>query len=173
MAVVISESDMQFGKYTEEQVFHLEKSVQYTEKLMPNGIKSCEFILRREKKLYFVEAKSSCPNQITAETSEEKKEKYKAYIQDIVLKMRHSLTLYSTILLQRREADGVSETLRQANMSDLQIILVLVVKNAEKKWLAPFQDVFRQELRNEIRLWEISSFIVINETTARDKKFII
>ena len=59
MTVVITESGMQFGKYTEEQVFPLEKSIQYTEKLMPNGIKSCEFILRRERKLYFVEAKST------------------------------------------------------------------------------------------------------------------
>ena len=46
--VVIRESDMCFGEYTEEQVFVIEKSTQYYEKLRPNGIKSCEFILRRE-----------------------------------------------------------------------------------------------------------------------------
>ena len=173
MTVVITESGMQFGKYTEEQVFPLEKSIQYTEKLMPNGIKSCEFILRRERKLYFVEAKSTCPRQITAETSGEKKEKYKAYIQEIVLKMRHSLALYSNILLRRYVADGVSETLKQADMSDLQIILVLVVKKAEKEWLVPFQDVFKRELKDEMRIWKISDFIVINEATARARHFII
>lgn len=173
MAIVIPESDMLFGEYTEEQVFWLERSVQYTEKLMLNGIKCCEFILRRENKLYFVEAKSTCPRQITAKTSEEKKEKYKAYIQDIVLKMKHSLTFYSAILLQRYRADGVSELLRQADMSDLQIILVLVVKNAEKEWLIPFQDVFKRELKNEIKIWKISDFVVINEATARNKHFII
>ena len=43
MAIVIPESDMLFGEYTEEQVFWLERSVQYTEKLMLNGIKCCEF----------------------------------------------------------------------------------------------------------------------------------
>ena len=173
MAVVITESGMQFGEYTEEQVFPLEKSVQYMENLMPHGIKSCEFILRRKNKLYFVEAKTTCPKQITAETTKKKKEKYKAYIQDIVLKMRHSLTLYSTILLRRYSADGVSELLRQANMSKLQIILVLVVKNAEKEWLIPFQEVFRRELKDEMEIWKISSFMVINEATAKDKQFVI
>ena len=34
MAIVIPESDMLFGEYTEEQVFWLERSVQYTEKLI-------------------------------------------------------------------------------------------------------------------------------------------
>lgn len=76
MAVVIAESGMQFGEYTEEQVFHLEKSNQYTKKLMPNGVKSCELILIRDGKLYFVEAKSSCPMQIVADTAEDKKENY-------------------------------------------------------------------------------------------------
>lgn len=34
--VVIRESDMCFGEYTEEQVFVIEKSTQYYEKLRPN-----------------------------------------------------------------------------------------------------------------------------------------
>lgn len=38
MAVIIQESDMRFGEYEEEQVFQMEKSRQYTDKLMPNGI---------------------------------------------------------------------------------------------------------------------------------------
>lgn len=173
MAVVIPESNMQFGEYSEEQVFHLEKSGQYVEKLKSNGIKSCEFILRRDNRLFFVEAKSSCPNQITADTPEEKKIKYDAYIRDIVLKMRHSLTLYSNILFQRYDTDGVPEMLRQTDLSGLQIILVLVVKNAEKEWLIPFQDVFRRELKDEIKIWKVFSFIVINEAAARAKHLIL
>lgn len=78
--VVIQESGMRFGEYPEEQVFRLEKSIPYTKNLMSNGIKSCEFILRRESKLYFIEAKSSCPNQIKADTPEEKKKNYNAYV---------------------------------------------------------------------------------------------
>lgn len=31
--IIINESDMQFGRYREEQVFQIEKSEQYTKKL--------------------------------------------------------------------------------------------------------------------------------------------
>lgn len=126
MAIIISESDMQFGEYGEERVFQLEKSPQYTEKLRDHGIKSCEFILRRGNKLYFVEAKKSCPKQIMADTSKEKKTKYNEYIEDIILKMKHSLILYANILLERYASKGVPELLREKNMSDLEIRLVLV-----------------------------------------------
>lgn len=173
MAVIISESDMRFGEYEPEQVFQLEKSPQYTEKLRPNGIKSCEFILRRGNKLYFVEAKKSCPMQIAADTPEEKIAKYNAYIQDIVLKMRHSLNLYCNIVLERYTTKGVSELLREKNMSNLEIRLVLVVKNAKKEWLVPFQDVFRKQLQDELRIWKIPDFIIINEVTARARHLII
>lgn len=173
MAVIIQESDMRFGEYEEEQVFQMEKSRQYTDKLMPNGIKSCEFILRRGNKLYFVEAKKSCPKQICADTSEEKIAKYREYIHEISLKMRHSLTLYSNILLERYVSEGVPESLREKNLSALEIRLVLVVKNAEKEWLIPFQDVFRKRLGDELRIWRIPDFIIMNEATAREKHFIL
>ncbi len=173
MAVIIPESDMQFGEYTDEQVFQLEKSAQYTEKLKEKGIKTCEFILRRGSKLYFVEAKRSCPRQITADSPEEKIKKYNEYIHEIVWKMRHSLTLYANILLKRYGSEGISELLRKADMSGLEIILVLVVKNAEKEWLVPFQDVFRNRLRDEMGIWKIHHFFVINEATARAKHFIM
>lgn len=83
MGIVIQESDMRFGEYEKDRVFQIEQCSQYTEKFRQNGIKSCEFILLRGKKLYFVEAKKSCPNQIMAETVEEKRIKYKEYIQEI------------------------------------------------------------------------------------------
>ena len=173
MSVVILESDMKFGEYKENQVFRLETSIQYTKRLKSNGIKSCEFVLRRGRKLYFVEAKKSCPKQIQASTSEEKKEKYYEYIEEIVLKMKHSLALYSNILLQRYEADGVSELLRRPDLSEVQIVLVLVVKNAEKEWLIPFQDVIRYKLKDEREIWKVSNVFIINEETARKKHLVV
>lgn len=171
MGVIIEESEMKFGKYKEEQVFRIETSKQYTEKLKGKGIKSCEFILQRGKKLYFIEAKKSCPKQIVASTEKEKKEKYEQYIQDIVLKMKHSLMLYSNIVLQRYPMDGVPEALRDLSEADAR--LVLVVKNAKKEHLAPFQDVFNKELKDEMRIWNIPCFMVINEETAKKKHFIL
>lgn len=171
MGVVITESDMQFGDYKKEQVFCIETSRQYTDKFRGKGIKSCEFILRKGRKLYFVEAKKSCPRHIMAETEEEKRKKYKQYIQEIVLKMKHSLMLYSNIVLRRYSMAGVPEALR--DLSDVDVRLVLVVKNAEKGWLAPFQDVFNKEMKAEMLIWNIPGFMVINEETARKNHFIL
>lgn len=52
--MIICESDLQFGEYREDQVFHMEDSEQYTKKLKQNGVKSCEFVLLRGKRLYFL-----------------------------------------------------------------------------------------------------------------------
>ena len=136
MAVIISESDMQFGEYDEEQVFQIETCRQYIEKLKPNGIKSCEFILRRKDKLYFLEAKTTCPRQLSADSPADKIKKSHAYIHDIVLKMRHSLMLYANILLELDQIEGVvSQQLAEKDLSCLEIRLVLVVKNAEKEYM--------------------------------------
>ena len=81
--ITIIESNMQFGKYREEDVFHIETCKQYQNNLKPNGVKCCEFVLKRMDTLYFVEAKTSCPNQITADSTEEKRKKYNEYIAEI------------------------------------------------------------------------------------------
>ena len=119
MGVIIEESEMQFGEYDMTQVFHMEDSEQYVKKLKPNGIKSCEFVLLKGKKMYFVEARKSCPNRMQRESSEEKRKKYNEYIQDIVTKMKHSLNLYANILMERYSIDDVPETMR--NLKDIDI----------------------------------------------------
>lgn len=169
MGLIIEESGMRFGEYDEEQVFNIETSTQYTEKLRPNGIKSCEFILLRGKKLCFIEAKKSCPNP--TESDAEKMKNYKKYVQDIAVKMKHSLALYSSIILGRHSLDGVPEALK--DLSELELCLVLVVKNAQKEWLIPFQDKFRKELRLEMKIWKVLDFIILNEEQARKKRFIL
>lgn len=171
MGVIITESDMQFGKYSEELIFQIEDSVQYKKELRQNGVRSCEFILRRGNNLCFVEAKKSCPNQITANSSEEKKVKYYEYIQEIVEKMRHSLDLYANIMLKRYSQDGMPDQLKDAE--NLNMRLILIVKDAEIAWLDPFRDKFHKELRKEMRIWKIPEFVILNEEQARKKRFIL
>ena len=153
--VTISESDMRFGEYREEDVFYIEKCEQYQNNLMPNGVKSCEFVLKRADTLYFVEAKASCPNQITADSTEEKRKKYNEYIAEITDKMRHSLSLYANILLKRHDAIGVPEAL------------------LETDWLIPLTDKLNKELKRESKIWKFADFYVINEERARQKHFVI
>ena len=171
--VIIDESDMHFGEYSEEDVFYIEKSDQYQNNLKGNGVKICEFILKKADTLYFVEAKSSCPNQITADSPKEKREKYNEYIADIIDKMRHSLALYANILLKRHDATGIPNNFLETDLSAKRIKLVLVVKNAEEMWLIPLKEKLDKELKREAKIWKFTDFYVINEERARKKRFVI
>lgn len=58
---IITESEMNFGKFDEENLFHIEDSKIY--KNLGDGIKTVEFILKySESSILFLEAKKSCPN---------------------------------------------------------------------------------------------------------------
>lgn len=177
MSVVIKESGLRFGEYEENQVFQIEKSRQYTESLRQKGIKSCEFILRKDKKLYFFEAKSSCPRQIAKDIpiDAEKKKAYDKFIEDIVLKMRHSLSLYGNILLKRYTQENVPPDLADSDLSESSIYLILVINPQNGTWEPEpeLQDDLRHQLQHEMKIWNITSLLVINAQTAREKHFII
>lgn len=169
MGVIIPESDMEFGTYQEKQVFRIEESEQYTKKLRQQGVRCCEFILLRSNKLLFIEAKKSYPDPINGITKN--KEQYYKDIKEIVEKMRHSLDLYANILLNRYTQDRISEEMK--NIKNIQIRLVLVIKNADKSWIIPLQEKFRKELYPDMHIWKISDFMVLNEEQARNKHLII
>ena len=177
MGVIIEESGLRFGEYYEDQVFQIETSPQYTKSLRDNGIKSCEFILRKGKKLYFFEAKSSCPRQIMKDIpdKDEKKKQYDEFIEEIVLKMRHSLALYGNILLKQYSQDKVPEKLADPDLSNTLIYLVLVINPQEGDWEPEpeLQDDLRLHLKDEMRIWKIQSLFVITPQQARKKQFII
>lgn len=171
MGVIIPESEMEFGEYKKNQVFHIEESEQYTEKLRQQGVRCCEFILLRSNRLCFIEAKTNYPDPINGCSSEEKNERFREDIKKIVEKMRHSLELYASILLNRYPKDGISDEMKK--IESLEIRLILVIKNADKSWLVPLQDIFRKELKAEMHIWKIPDFIILNEELARKKHLII
>lgn len=179
MGVIIEESGLRFGEYNEDQVFWIEMSEQYTTSLRSKGIKTCEFILRRGKKIYFFEAKSSCPRQIMkdipADEQKEKQKRYDEFIKEIVLKMRHSLSLYGNILLNQYSQDNVGKNLANSDLSNTQICLVLVINPKEGEWEpAPeLRDVLKSHLIDEMRIWKIQSLLVITGQQAREKGFVI
>lgn len=172
--MIIEESGMRFGEYPDNKVFHIEESPQYQIRLMPNGIKTCEFILLRNPSLCFIEAKKSCPNQILEDTAEEKVKKYNEYIDDITTKMRHSFDLYASILLERHSAEGISQEMLENKLSgqDALINMILVVKDAEKEWLIPLKEKLEKELKCERRIWN-AQLVVINEEQARKKRLVL
>lgn len=126
----------------------------------------------REKRVYFIEAKTSYSKPVEENSADEEKKKlYRKAIQDVVEKMRHSLELFGAILLNRYSQKGIPDALKNANTSDIR--LILVIKNADKTWLAPLNERLHKELRAEMSIWNIPDFIVLNEELARKKHFII
>lgn len=171
--MIIEESEMQFGNYPDDAVFHLEKSPQYHKKLRSNCVKSCEFILFKENALYFIEAKKSSPNEISADSPAEKIQDYNKYITEITEKMRHSLALYASILLKRHDCTDVPPLLLETDLSGKELKLVLVVKNAQPQWLIPLSEKLNRVLKPETGIWKCSRIFVINEATARDMNLVV
>ena len=69
---------MNFGKFDEETLFHIEDSKIYKD--LGSGIKTVEFILKySENSILFLEAKKSCPNAANRYESEEKEQKFEEY----------------------------------------------------------------------------------------------
>ncbi len=170
----ILESEMQFGIYPEDAVFHLEQSDQYRKNMMPHGAKCCEFILLRNKKLYFIEAKKTSPKELTSDSVAEKRQKYKEYIDNITTKMRHSLAAYSSILLKRYDSSGISPNMQNPDLSNITLVFLLVIKNAgDKDQLNSLQEKLNKELKTDSSIWNNIRLYAINEEMARKKNFVV
>lgn len=133
--LTIHESGMIFGPFADSCVFQLEKSALYKGEFRQESIKTCEFVLQKDNKIYFIEAKESCPNYHNASSSDEKRKKYNEYIQDISQKMRDSLNMYMSILLGCNDSSELPRDMHLSDLSEYAIRFVLVVKNECRKEL--------------------------------------
>lgn len=172
--ICFRESELCFGRYDKGDVFRIEKSVQYG-KLSKCGIKTCEFILKRGNKLYFVEAKSSCPRSCGGKTQEEKQKKYEAFLEEVSMKMRHSMWLYWSILLKRTDQSGVPSALLQNDLSTIKLVLMLVINTTTKTWKPDpeLQSALQMRLNKEIKMWKEASVLVLPAQLAKKRNFII
>lgn len=170
--IVIEESDMKFGEYNPDKIFHIEECSQYTKELKYTGVQICEFVLLHKDKLLIIEAKKTCPNHDNAKESIKKFDKYNEYIESIAMKFRSSLNLYASILLGRYEKGELENKKEMLRFSDREIVFVLVVKNAELDWLSHYNNKFNQILSQELKIYR-AKLIVINEEVARKKNLIL
>ena len=135
---VITESEMNFGKFDEADLFHIEDSEIYKD--LGSGIKTVEFILKYdENSIVFLEAKKSCPNASNRYESEEKEQKFEEYYASITEKFIASLQIYLAAILDKfQNIEEVGDNLKTvSSMKNIQLKFILVVKNAEDiTWLA-------------------------------------
>lgn len=174
--ITITESEMTFGPFPEENVFQIEKSPCYNKLWKCWGVKTCEFILLKDNNLFFIEAKSSSPrapspSDVFDRTSQQFS-RFRTYITDIAQKMTDSLNILASILLNRasqKEDLQCPDNLRSLMLAQVDIVLVLVIKNAKKEWLFPLQDALNKQMKAFLVIWNIRQVLVINETMLRKK----
>lgn len=109
---VIPESGMNFGKYDEKDLFHIETSEIY--KKLGDGIPTVEFILKYNgNNIVFLEAKKSCPNVANRYESKEKELKFEEYYGSITEKFISSLQIYLAAIMNRyQDTSEIGDNLR-------------------------------------------------------------
>lgn len=169
----ILESEMKFGLYDSDDLFHIEKSTQYCRNIGSNGIKISEFILYKDNKILVVEAKKTCPN--VENKSADNEQRFVKYVQDIVDKFENSLDILANIYIGRIDSTGISSKFLPGFEYKLRnyIILILVVKNAKEEWLVSYPDALKKQLNKKMRIWKIRTLLVINEEKAREKGLVM
>ena len=164
---VIPESGMNFGKYDEKNLFHIEKSEIY--KKLGDGIPTVEFILKYNgNNIIFLEAKKSCPNATNRYESKEKERKFEEYYDSITEKFIASLQIYLAAIMDRyQDTSEIGDNLQSVNnMKDVKLKFVLVIKNAEDiTWLAGPLAELRARLLKIRKIWGVE-VMVLNEELA-------
>ncbi len=166
----ITESEMDFGKFDEADLFHIEASKIY--KNLGSGIKTVEFILKYgENSIMFLEAKKSCPNVAHWYESEEKEQSFEEYYSSITEKFIASFQIYLAVILKKyQDTSEVGERLQTVNgMKDIHLKFVLVVKNAEDTWLAGPLAELKARLLQIRKIWGVE-VAVLNEELASEYK---
>jgi hypothetical protein len=156
---------MTFGSYPEEHCFYIETSKIY-QSIKHNGVKSAEFLLFKQNKtpsILIVEAKLSSPQPTT-------QPRFDDYINDIRDKFSHSLVLFITIFLKRHDDSELSNHLQNIELSTVNFILVLVIKNHKTEWLPQLRDQLKEALRPIAVIWNLKGtwIQVLNEDLAKE-----
>ena len=158
---------MNFGKFDETDLFHIENSKIY--KALGSGIKTVEFVLKYdENSIVFLEAKKSCPNVANRYESKEKEQKFEEYYGSITEKFISSLQIYLAAIMNRyQDTSEIGDNLRSvSNMKDVKLKFILVVKNAEDiTWLAGPLAELRARLLKVRKIWGVE-VVVLNEELA-------
>ena len=162
---------MNFGKFDEENLFHIEDSKIYKD--LGSGIKTVEFILKWKKnEILFLEAKTTCPNSANKNESMEKTQKFEEYYSEITEKFMDSLQVYLAAVMGRyQDLAEIGAELRSVDsMKEIRLKFILVVKNAKDiTWLAGPLAELKARLLQVRKIWGVE-MVVLNEELAREYK---
>lgn len=165
--VSITESGVNFGNFSEEDLYRIEHSQGH--RSLGEGFKMVEFTYIRESSLFVIEAKSSIPRPTN-------KEDYDKFWNEIFEKFENALLLQLMGCLQRN--DTVMQELpnnhKQIQWNRISIKLRLVIPSVPSEHLAPLTDFFRKKIHKIKILWNIPNgdIFVLNKELALKENLI-
>lgn len=156
MSVTILESGLNFGEYTETNLFYVEKSTIYQS--LGDGIRTVEFALYKDNVILIIESKSSSPKPNNLYD-------FDAFINEIYEKFFHSIDLYFAIVLGRLDDNkkDMPDNFKKADYSITKIKLLLVINGHKIEWLPPISEALRQKLRMQIKIWRLEVAVINHE----------
>ena len=154
---------MIFGPFEESSCYRIEQSKLF------QGVTNCktvEFIWKKKKSVWFVEAKSSAPDSESAKGGEGAQERIDAFTGEISEKFLHSLNLYCAAILKRHgRTNDLPETFQTADHANMGILLVLVIKGYTEKGLKSIEEILKRKLMAYVPIWRLD-IKAINEQGA-------
>jgi len=159
--MIKNESGMNF--ILDNYSYIMEDDSFYKEMSSKFGTKDVDFIIKRDDKLLFIEAKTSSPRKL------------EEYIDEIVTKFIDSLFIFTGIVLNRKNTYSsiITPEMNKIRYLKGSIQLVLIIKNAEKSHLIPIRNSLQKKLRKIIQMYSLeTSVIVMNEAQSKIKNFI-
>lgn len=159
--ISIYESDMKFGPFEEENVFYIEKSNLYQN--ISEGVQMAEFILKKDKNLIFIEAKSSSPKQLKKDDGSPSE-----FIVEVSNKLINALELLISAKLRVLTDDKkeLNNFIDINDISEYNIKFRLVINGHKKEWLTNVQDALQKKLKAYRKIWKIE-VKVLNDEIAR------
>ncbi len=162
--IYIEESGMRFGPFDEQEVYHIEKSQIYQE--LQHKLQMAEFLLMRNNKtVWIVEAKSSSPNP----ENQASKIQFDEYIENISEKLVNALTLTVSILLNRQgnAINDIPKCFSEGIFTNCSIKMIVVVNGHRNEWMNEIQDAISQQLYTQSKVWRFD-IAAINDATAKE-----
>ena len=163
----IHESGIDFGPYQEENLFPIETSKLYA--ALGDGLKTTEFVLRQNRNVIFVEAKTNAPNPENRDSSTEKRRRFEQFYTEVPDKFVDSLGVYTAALLKRyADISEIGANLRPSDLADAKIIFALIITNpaAQIDWLPPMKAELEHRLSRWLKIWNVE-VVVCNQELAR------
>jgi len=163
----VTESDMIFGPFAEENLYHIEKSESYI--AIQNGMKMAEFVvlLNEKKKIVVLEAKTSSPNPNT----ENNKDRFDEFISEIEQKLSNALDSFVNQALK----SNVPDNFKKVDYNTISVVFVLVIKKHPADWLVPIKEALETVINKHLRfsrVWKCN-ILVLNEDQARGAGLVV